>query len=95
MIDIKEKQMIKVFVKKTEPDGTISLDRYGTFDDINGLIKWLDRFSLKLEDFKRAEEPNRLSSVRPEKQGEVQYDLYLKLYDEVDSEIYLDKFEKW
>ena len=66
MIDMKPKQLIKVFVKKTEPDGSISLDRYGTFDELNGLIEWLDRFSLKLADFKRTAEANRVSYVRAE-----------------------------
>ena len=95
MIDMKPKQLIKVFVKKTEPDGSISLDRYGTFDELNGLIEWLDRFSLKLADFKRTAEANRVSYVRAEKQGDVQYDLYIKLYDEVEGADYLNKFEAW
>lgn len=95
MIDIKPKQMAKVFVKKTEADGNIPLDRYGTFDDINGLKLWLERFSLNLSDFKRTAEPNRLSAVKKEKQGEVQYDLFIKLYAEVEGDDYLKGFAKW
>lgn len=95
MIDMKPKQIVKVFVKKTEPDGKVSLDRFGTFDDITGLTQWLDRFSLNLKEFKKTAEPHRVSYVRTEKHGDVQYDLYIKLYDEVDGADYLKNFGEW
>ena len=95
MIQIKDNQLLQAFIKKTEPDGSLSLDRYGSFDNVEGFRKWLDRFTLNLNDFKRTAEQGRLSLIKAEKNGEAQYDLYIKLYDESEKSDFLNAFEKW
>ena len=95
MIQMKDGQLLQVFVKKSEPDGSISLDRYGSFENVEGLTKWLDRFTLDLSKFKRTPEKGRMSLVKAEKDGEAQYDLYIRLFEESQDKDFLNAFEKW
>lgn len=95
MLQMKDGQLLQAFIKKTEPDGSTSLDRYGSFENVEGLTKWLDRFTLDLKNFKRTAEQGRLSTLKEEKQGQAQYDLYIKLFEESKETDFLNDFDKW
>ena len=83
MIVVKPNQILRVFLKKTEPDGVISLDRYGLFDNEQGLRQWLNRFTLDMDKFRLSKDYT-LEQLKIEDDMPMIYELHIKMYQEID-----------